>query len=134
MNVGDKIKTIRISKNLTQKQLGELCGMADSAIRRYELGGAKPKIETLKRIATALGVGLEEFMTDSELSLFENMANLYLKTDLEINETNNLDKHTPEENYLIASFRGLNSKGRNKVTEYTEDLLKIKEYTENGDK
>lgn len=133
MNVGDKIKAIRLSKNLTQKQLGELCGMADSAIRRYELGGAKPKIETLKRIATALGVGLEEFMTDSELSLSESMANLYLKSTSEINEIKVLDEHTPEENYLIANFRQLNNKGRTKVTEYAEDLLKIKEYTESGD-
>ena len=72
MTVGEKIKNARLSKNLTQKQLGELCGMADSAIRRYELGGAKPKIETLRRIAMALDVGLDTFLTDSELSLFNS--------------------------------------------------------------
>ena len=60
MTVGEKIKNARLSRNLTQKQLGELCGMADSAIRRYELGGAKPKLETLRRIAGALHVPLSE--------------------------------------------------------------------------
>lgn len=61
MTIGEKIKSARLSKKLTQKQLGKLCGMADSAIRRYELGGANPKIETLQKIADALGMPLSEF-------------------------------------------------------------------------
>ncbi|MBS5064555.1 MAG: helix-turn-helix transcriptional regulator [Hungatella hathewayi] len=134
MNVGEKIKSARLKKNLTQKQLGELCGMADSAIRRYELGGANPKIETLRRIASALGVGLEEFMTDSELSLFESMANLYLKSDSEIQELEPLDKHTSQENYLIIRFRELNDKGRDKVVDYADDLAKTTEYTKKKEK
>lgn len=128
MNVGEKIKAARLNKKLTQKQLGELCGMADSAIRRYELGGANPKIETLRRIASALDIGLEEFMTDSELSLFESMASLYLKSDSEMQELESLDEHTPQENYLIVKFRELNEKGRNKVVDYADDLSKVKEY------
>ena len=35
-SVGEIIKKLRIERGLTQKQLGELCEMADSAIRRYE--------------------------------------------------------------------------------------------------
>lgn len=128
MNVGEKIKSARLKKNLTQKQLGELCGMADSAIRRYELGGANPKIETLRRIASALDIGLEEFMTDSELSLFESMANLYLKSDSEIQELETLDEHTPQENYLMMKFRELNEKGQKKASDYIDDLAQIPEY------
>ena len=55
MSIGENIKKKRIQKGLTQKQLGELCGMADSAIRRYENGRANPKYETLEKIAAALG-------------------------------------------------------------------------------
>ena len=58
MPTGTKIKEIRKQKGLTQKQLGDLCGMADSAIRRYENGNANPKIETLQKIADALGCSL----------------------------------------------------------------------------
>lgn len=57
-NIGQNIKKIRLNKNMTQKQLGDLCGMADSAIRRYENGGANPKIETLGKIAQALNVSI----------------------------------------------------------------------------
>lgn len=76
MTIGEKIKNARLSKNLTQKQLGELCGMADSAIRRYELGGAKPKIETLQRIADAMGVPLSEF-SDNFIEIPEFRTDVY---------------------------------------------------------
>ena len=49
MNFGYALKQARLSAGLTQKQLGEKCGMADSAIRKYESGKIKPKIETLKK-------------------------------------------------------------------------------------
>lgn len=57
MTTGELIKAMRIEKGLTQKQLGDLCGMADSAIRRYESGRGNPTEKTLKRIAKALNEG-----------------------------------------------------------------------------
>ena len=50
MTIGDTLKQARLNAGLTQKQLGEKCGMADSAIRKYESGKIKPKIETLKKL------------------------------------------------------------------------------------
>ncbi len=54
--IGEKIRKTRIEKGMTQKQVAEKCDMADSAIRKYESGKVCPKIETLKRMAEALGV------------------------------------------------------------------------------
>jgi transcriptional regulator with XRE-family HTH domain len=56
MTIGENIRRIRKENNLTQKQLGNLCGMADSAIRRYELGKSIPKLKTLHKIAKGLGI------------------------------------------------------------------------------
>ncbi len=56
MTVGENIRRERIKQGLTQKQLGEKCGMADSAIRRYESDRGNPTIGTLKRIAFALRI------------------------------------------------------------------------------
>lgn len=61
-DIGENIKKFRLSKNMTQKQLGDLCGMADSAIRRYENGRANPKKETLQKIALALGISEIELL------------------------------------------------------------------------
>lgn len=56
MTVGQKIRIRRKELGMTQKQLGELCGMADSAIRKYESGRITPKHQTLKKIAGALRI------------------------------------------------------------------------------
>lgn len=54
MTIGERIRSIRKSRNLTQKQLGELAGIAEPTIRRYELGKLNPKYETIEKIAAAL--------------------------------------------------------------------------------
>ena len=43
---GDMIRKYRTEKGLTQKKLGELCGIADSNIRKYESANQNTKIET----------------------------------------------------------------------------------------
>ena len=48
------IRRIRKKRGLTQKQLGELSGINEVQIRRYELGSDNPKIETIEKIAKAL--------------------------------------------------------------------------------
>lgn len=54
--VGDRIRTIRTEKGLSQAQLGEKVGLTADRIQKYENGARKPKSELLKRIASALGV------------------------------------------------------------------------------
>ena len=56
MTIGEKIKAKRLEKGLTQKALGELAGIAEPTIRRYEAGKLNPKIETISKIANGLGV------------------------------------------------------------------------------
>lgn len=65
MTTGEWIKTFREEKGLTQSQLGDMCGMADSAIRRYENGRANPKIETLQKIADALEINTPVIATET---------------------------------------------------------------------
>lgn len=77
MNTPENIRKIRKEKGLTQRELGELCGMADSAIRRYESGRANPKIETLQKIANALNVPIYELAEfDSPLPDIGLQANI----------------------------------------------------------
>lgn len=58
MGVGENIRSARIRAKLTQKQLGELCGIAEPTIRRYELNSLNPKFDTIAKIAEALGVSV----------------------------------------------------------------------------
>lgn len=58
MDTGKRIKLIRTFRGLTQKELGDACGIHEVAIRKYELGKNKPKSEQLRKIASALNVNV----------------------------------------------------------------------------
>lgn len=60
MNVGDRIKRIRILRGMTQKELGLAIGFpeksADVRIAQYEMGNRNPKEEVIELMAKALHV------------------------------------------------------------------------------
>lgn len=64
--IGERIAKARKDKNLSQVELGRLCGMADSAIGRIELGKTNPTTRTLQRIAGALGCDVSLFYGSEE--------------------------------------------------------------------
>lgn len=70
MKIGEKIKTARISANMTQAELAEKLGVAYQNIGQLESGKRKPKLETIQKIADALGVSV------SYLSGIENDTSL----------------------------------------------------------
>ena len=94
MPTGTKIKEIRKQKGLTQKQLGDLCGIADSNIRKYENGKQNPKIETLQKIATALECDLSDLMDSDEYKL-HNIELAIKKANDSVLEKNNEMKDEP---------------------------------------
>lgn len=64
MTIGENIRAIRKERGLTQKELGRLCGIAEITIRQYESEKYQPKIETIEKIAKALGVPIVKIKED----------------------------------------------------------------------
>lgn len=66
MTTGERIRTTRKQadggKGITQRELGKRCGIAEPTIRRYELNKLNPKIETLRKIADALNVSVDDLL------------------------------------------------------------------------
>ena len=61
----DKLLTRRKKLGLTQKQVAESSGMAQSNYARLEAGRRKkPNIETLERVAKALGCTVDKLIGD----------------------------------------------------------------------
>lgn len=56
MTVGEKIRSVRKEKGLSQKELAEKLGVSQSNYSQYEVCKRNAKIETLERIADALEV------------------------------------------------------------------------------
>ncbi len=61
--VGALMRHHRKDNRLTQKELAKLSGLAEITIRFYEAGKIRPKVEQLLKLAAALGVPIEEFLS-----------------------------------------------------------------------
>ncbi len=72
MTIAENIRKFRRERGMTQKQLGEKCGMYESQIRKYELGTANPKIDTIKKIADVLNISIDRLTGDSVSCIIEN--------------------------------------------------------------
>lgn len=83
MEIGNNIKRIRISKKMSQRELAELAKLSKTAIQNYEYGNQNPGIETIKKIADALGVPISYLIQEveqeknevKELEAFETFLN-----------------------------------------------------------
>ncbi len=58
-----RLAEIRKAQGMTQERLAEVTGVHRVTIARIETGEVSPKAETLKRLADALGVYVDDLMT-----------------------------------------------------------------------
>jgi transcriptional regulator with XRE-family HTH domain len=83
---GDRIRTLRKARDLTQMQLAEYVGVSQTAVGAWESGKREvPKGDNLLRLAEALGFDANELMV----------------------VTGNSPKESTEEVHLLAAFRVL---------------------------
>lgn len=152
--IGARIREIRQRKGLTQKQLGELCGMADSAIRRYESGRAEPKIKTIETIADALQVNLSELAygsTPSNTKYYQHfektlrsIANSGLDAMVFVGDPDSAPPPLPKttlsevkrnfdfplgELAFIENYLKLNRFGKKEALKRVAELTRLEEYT-----
>jgi transcriptional regulator with XRE-family HTH domain len=60
--IGDRLKTLRIRRALTQQELAEKAGISKTALNRIELNKAEPHMSTLRKLAQALTVDPTELL------------------------------------------------------------------------
>lgn len=60
--IGERIKKIRLERNLTQEQFSTMAGITRIALGNYERGERSPTIEIFERIAKALHVTTDELL------------------------------------------------------------------------
>ena len=65
MKIGEKIKEIRVTKNLTQEELADRCELSKGFISQVERDLTSPSIATLIDILQCLGTTLQEFFNDT---------------------------------------------------------------------
>ena len=129
MTIGERIRNARKARTLTQKQLGELAGIAEPTIRRYELGRLKPKFETIVKIADALNESVWELYSNHELDsvTLDQFDESTKKIAYFVREYSNAEETTQR---LLEAFRKLNIMGRKIAIERVEELVEIPRYQE----
>lgn len=106
MTVGEKIRTYRKMRGISQKMLGELAGgINEVTIRKYEAGDRNPKLDQLLKIADALGISINIFM-DFDIETVSDVLSLIFKMDEQ----------------LDIEFTGK----KNKKGEYAPDSISLK--------
>lgn len=154
MTIGERIKQTRKAKGLTQKQLGELSETSEGTVRQYEIGKRQPRLEQLRRIATALEVEWTDLVDGEEQGqkivdhLTERLKNTGPLKKISIEEAYrlgllNVEFHSEEDR--IAFYYGkLNTDGKlaaskcfyqhldkssiKEVADYVEKLSEIPQY------
>jgi len=64
MDIGEKLRELRIQRNLTQEELADRCELSKGFISQVERDLASPSIATLKDLSECLGSNLKTFFAD----------------------------------------------------------------------
>jgi transcriptional regulator with XRE-family HTH domain len=106
-SLSERIKYLRESRNLSQKDLAELAGVSQATIAHIEKETKDPSVTTLDRISTALDIHIATLFSNNDTFVFD-LKRLRRKY-------NSVDKLTPH------LYMGLG-----KVIQYVKDIGMLK--------
>lgn len=72
--IGNKLKTLRRGRKLTQQELAERMRLSRATISNYEVGRRSPHLSELRRFASFYGVSLDFFGIEARDESFELLA------------------------------------------------------------
>ncbi|MGO5443450.1 helix-turn-helix domain-containing protein [Faecalimonas sp. LCP19S3_D12] len=88
MNIGNKIRELRIEKNLTQEELANRAELSKGFISQLERNLTSPSIATLIDILQCLGTNLTEFFAEeSDEQIVFHKDDFFVKKDTELRNT-----------------------------------------------
>ena len=135
MSVGENIRQARTQKNITQKELGEkLGGIPQQQIGRWENGKSTPKLDTIKKIATALEVSMTDLIgtvgniAETSASTMESAVENISETIIDI--STKMQMLSKDEKALIYNYQKLNNIGKNEARKRVHELTEIPRYTQ----
>lgn len=155
-SIGERIKRIRNEKGLTQKELAKMLGTSQQNLAQYERNKRNPKYETVKKIANALEIDIYDLYISGDMTPREAMEILRStdaveaikhstsQTDGEMKLAHRIkqfeemvktaplfiekSKEIERKNLLSEKMDLLNTKGQDRVLEYTDLLTKDSKY------
>ena len=84
MDIGRKLRSLRIQRNLTQEELGDRCELSKGFISQVERNLSSPSIATLMDLLECLGTTLQDFFSEqAEEKTAFSPEDMFVKTDEE---------------------------------------------------
>ena len=83
MNIGEKLRRLRLQRNLTQEEMADRCELSKGFISQVERDLASPSIATLTDMLECLGSNLKEFFSETgeeEKTVF-SQGDMFVKED-----------------------------------------------------
>lgn len=121
MKFNERLRAIRKEKGLTQAELAEKAGIAVNSVRLYEAGARLPKLDTIARMAVAMGLTANDLMAGQ----WGKFDGIFL-SDEEFQQDD-------REAQLIYHFRTLNDNGQTVAVERVQELTQIPAYQRRAD-
>lgn len=115
MTTGQLIKAARRKAGMTQEKLGKKIGVSGSSMAQWENDLRNPKLDTLQRIASALGVPVQDLISDWEAVDKEEFKRVFIYGE-------------GIKDRIDAALDRLNDEGQEKAAERVEELTEIPKY------
>ncbi|WP_156045265.1 helix-turn-helix domain-containing protein [Herbidospora cretacea] len=74
IDLGDRLREVRVARNLTQAEVAARAGISQPALSRIELGGGIPTLDMLDRIGRAMGVRFTISVGEEEAEQIDLLA------------------------------------------------------------
>ena len=75
--IGERVRKLRTERNWTQRALGDLAGLGSSYASYVESGKRHPNSLTLRRLAHAFGISLQELVEGTDVEFEQDTAEPY---------------------------------------------------------
>lgn len=128
VNVGERIRTIRKFRKLTQIEVAQKAQIAVNSLRLYESGKRTPNLDQLQTIAKAMGSSLADFLDERDKKIFSKGLDEGEDVNIWVNKTLYGYSFSNTETWLIGAFSKLNAEGQQKAVERVEELTEIPRY------
>ena len=76
IDIGSKIKTLRLSKSMTQEQLAKALHVSAQAVSKWENGSSLPDIQLLPALSVTLGTSIDSLFSLTDESRFFRIDNM----------------------------------------------------------
>ncbi len=138
IQIGNRIRELRIEKGYTQKEMARLTGIPYSTYSNYENNNREPNLEQLRKIASVLNISLFKLITTNQYAKYMDKDVLeYEQIQEELRLAKKISKRVTQ---FMTYYQDLNAEGQKKADEQIEQaieqlklLTKIPEYHKEPD-